>query len=193
MGTRTIGKGKAKGSEGEEKGDENTSPRFTNVKEQNRKEKEISIEKGGKVIKSTGKCGMALVTSREGFKKGSISYVRVKRVGGNAFWQGLGILEKYDSAAFSFSNDRKCVLSYFYYGGGTINWCKGGMHWEALQKAGVRWGLGETVKMKVDLVKFEVSFHKNENIIGNPVRIKEREVYYPGLQIMQEAIVEIIP
>ncbi len=165
---------------------------FTNVKEQSGKEEEISIEKGGKVVRSTGKCNSALVTCKEGFKKGSIRYFQVKMLK-TEYFPRVGIVEKYDSGAFRFSNSPKCVLSYYFYGGGSINWCKGGRHSRKVEETGVRWKVGETVKMKVDLVKFEVSFFKNGKMIGSPVLINKRDAYYPAIAINKNAIMEIEP
>ncbi len=95
--------------------------RFGHIKEMYGNEKEISIEKGGKVIKSNNKCSMALVTCKEGFKKGSISYFQIKRVVGNYFSLCLGIVEKYNTDAFTFSDIPKgAYLSHIYYQNGCI-------------------------------------------------------------------------
>ncbi len=166
--------------------------RFTNVNEENGNEKYISIKNGGKVIKSTRNCNLALATCKNPFRKGSISYVYIKM---RQEFTCLGIVESYNTDAFSFSNNSKCVFSYFYYGRwGTINWCKGGEHLETLQQMRVinKWEVGETVKMKVDLVKFEITFYNERQMLGKPVRIEERDAYFPAVQIWGKNILEIV-
>ncbi len=175
-----------------EKGKETFSVRFTNVKEANGNEKEVSMANGGKVIISTDKCWHTLITSKHGIKKGSIGYFQVRNIKAE-YPPCVGIVERYDSDAFQFLSHPNCVLSYSYYGRGSLRYCKGGQHFGTLQEKLVKWEEGETIKMKVDLVKFQLTFYKENNEkVGKSLRIKERDVYYPGVQILRDSILEIV-
>ncbi len=106
----------------------------------------------------------------------------------------LGIVERYDSHAFIFASNPKSVLSYYYFGGiGTIFWGKGGKHEELIiQQTQVPWKIGETVKMKVDLINWQIMFYKKGIQFGRALRIKERDVYYAAVQIFGEKTLEIV-
>ncbi len=167
--------------------------RFTHAKEQNGKEKEISLPNDGKVLKSTKECGNSLITCKQGFRKGTVGYFRVKQIKGDCY-PCIGIAEKFDSDGWKFANHSSCVLGYYYNGDtkGVIGMCKGGKHSTTLEKAGITWNDGETIKIVVDLIKWEMSFYKNERPFGMPIDIKERDVYFLGVSIKQGNHLEII-
>ncbi len=157
--------------------------RFTNINEYYGNEKEISLLGNGKELVSSKKCSNALITCKNAFHKGSIHEFMVKRVKGT-YPTFLGIVERYNSDVCEFSGNTKCVLSYFYGGkSGYIRWCKGGKDCEMLEKTEVPWKIGETVKMKVDLINWEITFYKSRTQIGKSVSIEERCLFPGGRNI----------
>ncbi len=78
------------------------------------------------------------------------------------------------------------------YGGENGNLCKGGEHLQILQRTQVLWKVGETVKMKVDLINWQITFYKNREQIAKTVRIKERDVYYAAVEIVRGMTLQII-
>ncbi len=165
--------------------------RFVHFKEENGNEKEIRILKNGKEVRGSEECGNSLITCKTPFRKGTINSWKVKLVKG-ALCPYLGIVGRYNSDAFCFANNPKCVLSYFYGAFGNIRWCKGGKHNETLENTRDPWKVGEILEIRVDLIEWEITFSKEGYELGRPVRIKERDAYFPAVQMRGDDILEII-
>ncbi len=103
----------------------------------------------------------------------------------------VGIVEKCDSEAFRFRDDPSCVLGYFYGGWGHIGRCKGGKHKETLLEGAAKWGKDETIKVKVDCQNWQLTFFKNEKVLGKPVGIKERDAYYAAVEMFGMTVLQI--
>ncbi len=189
------GKGK---EEGKEKEIVNESMfRFTNVREMNGNEKHnISILSDGTALRASEECEYALVTCKYGFKRGTIGFFMIRCVKADSYnVPTVGIVERFNSEAFQFGDDKSCVLGYYYHRGsmfGGIYWSKGGKHEELLAETEDRWGEGETMELKIDCIKWEVTFYKNGEPLGKPVSIEERDVYYGAVQVKRETILQVV-
>ncbi len=170
---------------------ENVLVRFGHIKERHGRKEEISIPKEGEEVRGSGQNSNALITCKKPFKRGSVNYFHVKCVKSRQY-PSIGIVERYNSDASEFYDDESCVLGYYYYGGGNIGWCKGGRHTETLLECLVKWEDGEVIKVKINMQKWEISYLKNGKVIGKPVAIKEKDVYYAAVEIEGEAILQIM-
>ncbi len=91
----------------------------------------------------------------------------------------------YNSNAFRFWANEKCVLGYSYNHNGDIVYCRGGHHFELLQSTQMKWGKGDEITVRVDCVNWRVHFERNGELVGKPQSIHAKAAYFPAVGMCQ--------
>ncbi len=136
----------------------------------------------------------------QGYKRGTINRYKIKKIRGATSCVGIvgdKLVGERNSKPFQFS----CYFPSYRlhahgYRGGSIKWCDEHDDWTSKDETHAlrvkKWGNEGTVEMVVDMINWNISFYLNNELLGEAVPMKQRDVYYAAVGFSGSAEFEII-